>query len=297
MSQWIPYDNFRDIKHIADVYSAILKNGIKMYWDFNQQNWMYCSNKEVVLKEINDSRNDISKFLKEVNNLMIAKNWLFITRCIGMSKNPSSQNYIIVMKLYNDSLNKFITKSFLNLRWKSKIYLLYSIATGLRSLHVKNLVHRDLHSGNILITYSSNSYIASNALITDLVLRGNEFTKKGDIYSFGGIIFDVSSERPTSNELLVALRNLRDKCYNKIDNIFNNLRNLKKKNYFLQASFIHNPAISAEAFILFMDYIENIKSGKTQDPNLLKSNNQLLQVLVLILKNHKNALIGKRNSK
>ncbi|RHZ65795.1 hypothetical protein Glove_311g60 [Diversispora epigaea] len=70
--QWIPYNNFRDIKHIADggygsVCSAILKNGIKKDWDFNKQDWEYSYvGSKVALKEINDSRHDISKFLREV---------------------------------------------------------------------------------------------------------------------------------------------------------------------------------------------------------------------------------------
>ena len=70
--QWIPYDNFRDIKHIANggyasVYSAILRNGLKYWWDLNIQDWIYQRvGGKIALKEINDSRHDISKFLKEV---------------------------------------------------------------------------------------------------------------------------------------------------------------------------------------------------------------------------------------
>ena len=70
--QWIPYDNFQDITHPVDVgygtvYSAILKDGIKDHWNFNTRNWEYESvGGKVALKEIRDSRYDISEILKEV---------------------------------------------------------------------------------------------------------------------------------------------------------------------------------------------------------------------------------------
>ena len=66
--QWIPYDNFQDITHLADggygtVYSTILKNGVKSYWNFNKRSWEYeWIGENVALKEIYE----ISEFLNEV---------------------------------------------------------------------------------------------------------------------------------------------------------------------------------------------------------------------------------------
>ncbi|CAG8641745.1 8153_t:CDS:2, partial [Diversispora eburnea] len=94
----------------GSVYLAILKNGLKWYWNFNRHNWEYSYvDIKLALKEINNSRHDLSGFLKEF------------------------------------------------------------------------LVHRDLHSGNILIKYYkyyeyySNSYGAS---ITDLGLIADENQEK-----------------------------------------------------------------------------------------------------------------------
>ncbi|RHZ65799.1 hypothetical protein Glove_311g32 [Diversispora epigaea] len=349
--QWMPYDDFRDIKHIADggygsVYSAILKNGVKLYWNFNKQDWEYRSDvKTVALKEINDSRHDISEFLKEVKNLIIANDLYFITKCIGISKNPSTQNYIIIMELQNYSLHKFLTKNFGNLRWSTKKYLIYTIAIGLLSLHQNNLVHRDLHSGNILISYldsfsgasitdlglcrlendlilksdnKSNNIYGSIPYIPPEVLRGNKFTQKGDIYSFGGIMYEIAtgkqpfhdrahdtyliidicngirpkipdwipewysdlmnqcwsgdpSERPTAKELYDVIRNLRDNC-NKIDNIFQQFKvtdqNQEKESH-PQSCYISRRINTLHGLY---NSLEDIKSGKSQDPNLLKSN-------------------------
>ncbi|RHZ65780.1 hypothetical protein Glove_311g9 [Diversispora epigaea] len=80
--QWMLYDDFKEIKHIADgghgpVYFAKLKN----YWEYN-----FISDK-VVLKEIKDSRYDIAKFLKVI---IIVINYKFITKYYRISKNPST---------------------------------------------------------------------------------------------------------------------------------------------------------------------------------------------------------------
>ncbi|RHZ65759.1 hypothetical protein Glove_311g16 [Diversispora epigaea] len=362
---WIPYDNFRDVKHIADgaygsVYTAISKNDIKLRWNFNKQVWEYHSaGNKVALKEINNSRNNVSEFLKEVKNIKIFDRHFYIASCFGISKNPLSQNYIIVMELYDDSLHKFLTKNFLNLRWKTKIDLLFTIAIGLCGLHDENLeklVHCDLHSGNILVTYSSDLYCAS---ITDLglcrrladdlmiksdnksnviygsipyippeVLRGNAFTREGDIYSFGGIMYEMAtgkqpfydrahdtyliidicngvrpkipdimldwipqcysdlmykcwagdpSERPTTEELQGELLNL-DRLHNK-DNVFkiadeNQEKTIKSQKQELTMPHTQSCYISRSIHTLHGLYnsLEDIKSGKSQDPNLFKSN-------------------------
>ncbi|RHZ84289.1 hypothetical protein Glove_84g92 [Diversispora epigaea] len=100
--QWIPYDNFQNIKYIADggrgsVYSAKLENGIK-------------------------------------------------------------------------------------LRWQSKLEILTSIAEGLKILRAKNLVHCDLHSGNILkftkLCQTPDIDLDLCKLEIDLILNANNKNNK-----------------------------------------------------------------------------------------------------------------------
>ncbi|RHZ44139.1 hypothetical protein Glove_756g27 [Diversispora epigaea] len=229
--QWIPYDDFKEIEHIADgghgsVYSAKLENGIKWNWNFIKQDWEYnLIGVKVALKEIKDSRYDIAEFLKVIMTINDYDHE-YIAKYYGISKNPSTQNYIIVMESFDDDLHNFLTKTFWNLRWQSKLDILFSIASGLESLREKNLVHCDLHSGNILnfSEYCSvpvidlDLYKLENDLISNSnnknnriygkipyippeVLRGNEFTGKGDIYSFGGIMYEiVTSQRPFADQ-------------------------------------------------------------------------------------------------
>ncbi|RHZ44138.1 hypothetical protein Glove_756g24 [Diversispora epigaea] len=219
--QWIHYDDLKEIQHLADgihgsVYSAKLENGIKRSWNFIKKDWKYNSvGKKVALKEIKDSRYDIVEFLKVIKTV---NNSDFIAKYYGISKNPSTQNYIIVMESFDDDLHKFLTKNFWDLKWQTKIDILLSITKGLRILHAKNLVHCNLHSGNIL-KYSgisevyldlcklengnnkNNKIYGSIPYIPPEVLRGNKFTMEGVIYSFGGIMYElITAQQPFADQ-------------------------------------------------------------------------------------------------
>ena len=48
------------------------------------------------------------------------------------------------------SLRNYLDKSYRHLDWKDKVLLLITIALGLDEIHGHELIHRDLHIGNIL---------------------------------------------------------------------------------------------------------------------------------------------------
>ncbi|RHZ83915.1 hypothetical protein Glove_86g58 [Diversispora epigaea] len=223
--QWIPYDNFQTIEHIADgghgsVYSAKLENGIKKNWNFIKRDWEYVLiGNKVAFKEVN-SRYDIAELLKVVKTVNDSR---FFAKYYGISKNPSTQNYIIVMDLFDDDLHDFLTKTFWELGWQSKIEILFSTAYCLENLNEQNLVHCDLHSGNIWLESDSifldlglcilendvilNTNIKNNKIYGSIpyippeVLRGNEFIRASNIYSFGGIMYEiVTAQRPFADQ-------------------------------------------------------------------------------------------------
>ncbi|RHZ84053.1 hypothetical protein Glove_86g204 [Diversispora epigaea] len=262
--QWIPYENFHDIKYLADggystVYSAILKNGMKAYWNYNKKQWNYAYiNSPIALKELKDSKYDISEFLKEIKNLMIGNDYYYNTVFYGISKNPSTQNYIIFMLLYEDNLHRFLVKK--PLRWDSRIGLLRQIIEGLDNLHRKNLVHGNLHSGNILMENceSISARIADfgfNGLTKNLikkssddnnkniniyglipyippeVLQGNAFTKEGDIYSFGGIMYEITIRKRPFYERAHDSNLISDICFNGVRPQIPDMQDLMPKFY------------------------------------------------------------------
>ncbi|RHZ81734.1 hypothetical protein Glove_117g311 [Diversispora epigaea] len=342
-SQWIPYDNFQNIKHIAD-------------------------GKKVALKEIKDSRFDIVEFLKVMN--IINDIFDFIVVNFGISKNPSTQNYIIVMELFCENFHNFLTKTFWDLGWKTKIDLFLQISLSLASLHAENLVHCGLHSGNILneafpssitsidlecklennlILNANNKYnkiYGSIPYIPPEVLRGNEFTRKGDIYSFGGIMYEIvtaqrpfadqahdtylmidicngvrpkvpdfmlnwipewyldlmyrcwsddPSERPTAAELCDLFCEISNKLnYYRVDNNVmqqldiadENQQNISKsQKQELFELFSHSNMLHPQSYYIgrsihtlhgLCELLEEIKSGKSSDPNLLKLNESII---------------------
>jgi serine/threonine protein kinase len=103
--------------------------------------------------------------------------------------------------------------------WRMKIQMLYGIAKGLKEIHEKKMVHRDFHTGNILLNDSSINIYINKAFVSDLglcgevgnvdktkiygvmpymapeVLRGKPYTQAADIYSFGMIMYFVATER------------------------------------------------------------------------------------------------------
>jgi serine/threonine protein kinase len=143
-----------------------------------------------------------------------------IIKLYGITQDPETENYVMVMEYANDgSFRKYLNKNYNKLSWKSKIDNLDDIISGLKHIHEKELIHRDLHIGNIL-------KLKSNAAITDMglckpancntqknsiygilpyiapeILQGQNYTKAADIYSFGIIMYEVISGLPPYYDL------------------------------------------------------------------------------------------------
>jgi serine/threonine protein kinase len=117
-----------------------------------------------------------------------------------------------------DLMNYFITNDFYNISWRKKLNSLNLIISGLKSMHKVNIVHRDLHSGNIFFKNSTNN----NVVVGDLgisksatestddgnnenygiipymapeIFQGQKYTKESDIYSFGMIMWELMTGR------------------------------------------------------------------------------------------------------
>src|SRR5581483_3763037 len=118
-----------------------------------------------------------------------------IIQCFGITKDPETNNFIMVMHYANDgSLRQNLNKNFNSIGWWNKFFILFNIAIGLNEIHKKELIHQDFHSGNILhngiATYITDLGLCKPAdeksdknvygvlpYVAPEVLRGKEYTQ------------------------------------------------------------------------------------------------------------------------
>ncbi|CAI2180574.1 10151_t:CDS:2 [Funneliformis geosporum] len=170
----------------------------------------------VILKYL-DNSNFTEVFLQEVhyyNKLSRANS--NIVRCYGISKDPTNNNFIMVMQYINNgSIRNYLDNHFNKLVLITKLDILHNIAVGLKIIHQDGLIHKDLHPGNILKDDFSDCYIADFGLckpvdeqsvkqddqkiygvlpyVAPEVLRGKVYTQESDIYSFGMVAYEIVS--------------------------------------------------------------------------------------------------------
>ncbi|GBC19873.2 kinase-like domain-containing protein [Rhizophagus irregularis DAOM 181602=DAOM 197198] len=175
----------------------------------------------VALKKLNDSKNITSNELNELKmfyhyssegNLrdVYSNHRSLVNVYYGITQDPITRDIIFIMPYYNSDLTHYITKDFYNISWYHKKLYLQDIINGLAKIHDANIIHRDLHSGNILLNDyrakicdlgTSKSATESTDYEEEIygiipyvapeVLQGKKYTKASDIYSFGMIMWEL----------------------------------------------------------------------------------------------------------
>ncbi|RIB16479.1 kinase-like domain-containing protein [Gigaspora rosea] len=189
---WIPFKELYDTKKIGQGGFATV---LYAKWVDKRENAL----RGVALKLLHGSRSCDEGFIQELKAYCnIGSKHPSFLKCYGISKDESSEDFILVLEYAAiGSLRKNLC-SVLKMNWIDKLTLLHCITSDLQMIHSQGLIHRDLHSDlglSITITKKLNAerrgvygilpYIAPE------VLDGEQYTTASDIYSFGIIMCEI----------------------------------------------------------------------------------------------------------
>ncbi|GBC23757.2 kinase-like domain-containing protein [Rhizophagus irregularis DAOM 181602=DAOM 197198] len=186
MLEWVPYSRITNLKEIAEggygkIYKASINGNI------------------VAVKEFLNSQDPSKYFLNEIKSLYQCydNKFEYIIKCHGITKNPMTDKFMFIMKYANGGdLHNYLQKNFTKITWKKKMHILWRISDGLQTIHEKDFIHRDFHSG---LSQPANNTLSNNEIygvipyVAPEIFKGAAFSKASDIYSMGMIMWELTT--------------------------------------------------------------------------------------------------------
>src|SRR5947207_1993624 len=81
---------------------------------------------------------------------------------------------MVMQYIPDGNLRQYLKNKYSKLSLKNKLQFIRDIARGLNDIHNKGFIHKDLHSGNILGSGDSTSYITDLGLCKPVDEQGEE---------------------------------------------------------------------------------------------------------------------------
>ncbi|GBB88171.1 hypothetical protein RclHR1_01470019 [Rhizophagus clarus] len=218
--EWISFNKLKNIENLtksgySETYSADWIEGNYKKWDLKEQQLKRCGSKKVILKKLTNVELANGDWFEEAkSHLMISSKWNSFAKCYGLTQHPLNGNYMLIMKQYDMDLKKYLHQNHNQLGWKERINIMVQLTKALSRIHKENIIHRNLHSGNILYSLHYNYWYISdlgfcnpadkpqNSIYGNLpyiapeVIAGKEYSLASDIYSLTMLMWEISSGHP-----------------------------------------------------------------------------------------------------
>ncbi|PKY51973.1 hypothetical protein RhiirA4_495361 [Rhizophagus irregularis] len=139
-----------------------------------------------------------------------------INKILGTTKGPFDNDIVVLEYANEGNLREYLYDQFMTLNWRKKMEMALDITRGLMCLHSENIIHRNLHSRNILVNDDKlkiADFAYSTQLFEDMPMSKVpmiEYTDpkylfdplnckldfKSDIYSLSILLWELSSGYP-----------------------------------------------------------------------------------------------------
>ncbi|GET66842.1 kinase-like domain-containing protein [Rhizophagus irregularis DAOM 181602=DAOM 197198] len=218
--EWIPYNNLQNINYLtkggcSEIYTASWIDGSYDEWDSKEKQLKRFGRQKVILKKLENVESANRSWFEEgKSHLSISNKYAQVVECYGLTKNPSNENYMLVISRLDINLREYLQQNHNKLKWKERIQIINVIVDALHQIHRENAIHRDLHSGNILFSQliqqfrisdfgfcgpadkPLNSIYGNLPYIAPEVIVKMEYSFASDVYSIGMLMWEISSGQP-----------------------------------------------------------------------------------------------------
>nr|CAG8455102.1 8601_t:CDS:2 [Entrophospora candida] len=166
------------LNHLVDVYKVSFKDGPNEEWLPESHSLYRSGPKDVILKRLDNFKNHGNDWFEEAESYLTLNMKLgYVVTCYGITKDPTTSDYMIVMRKMDYDLKEFVkdnSNNVSNLSWSKKYSIIKKIADCLLHIHEANSIHKNLHSGNLAIdivkglrpkTPSNQKYLPENYIL------------------------------------------------------------------------------------------------------------------------------------
>ena len=140
-----------------------------------------------------------------------------IVQCYGITKFPKNNNYAMVLDYIPEgNLRNYLQRNHSKLTLNDRITIFGNLSESLYHIHEEDLIHCNLHSGNILMQgnagyitdlglcgpvdeKSSSKIYGIVSYVAPELLRGTnnaKNTKESDVYSIGMLMWEIFAGHP-----------------------------------------------------------------------------------------------------